>query len=352
MRNTCSVTARHTICAGARSLRSGLVRSTASRSFSFLHRRAEQQRAPPAEPQLEPRQEARAVVVHALLAETDRLHVAEAIEHREGLAVLEHARAVVGARRRRLDVEAARGADDRRRRARRASHGASPSRSRVAAPGARPRRATPSGVAFAVDRRQPDRRPPAPAAVARVSHQLLVDVHVVARHARARNRSSKYSRHARARQLDGALRRRDRLVDGVDDEPRHAVAITSGTEPQRNAITGVPHAIASIMTSPNGSGQSIGNSSAAAPPRNVVLLASPISPTNSMRGSVEQRLDLRLVVLLIVLVDLGGDLQRHAQRAARSRSRDRGASRARCAQKRQVAARARLRGRYSSRGSP
>ena len=33
----------------------------------------------------------------------------------------------------------------------------------------------------------------------------------------------------------------------------------SGTEPLRKASTGVPHAIASIMTRPNGSGQSIGN---------------------------------------------------------------------------------------------
>ena len=43
---------------------------------------------------------------------------------------------------------------------------------------------------------------------------------------------------------------------------------TSGTEPRLNAITGVPHAIASIITRPNGSGQSIGTSSAIAPLRN------------------------------------------------------------------------------------
>jgi hypothetical protein len=36
-------------------------------------------------------------------------------------------------------------------------------------------------------------------------------------------------------------------------------SITSGTEPQRYAITGVPQAIASIITRPKGSGQSIGN---------------------------------------------------------------------------------------------
>ena len=41
----------------------------------------------------------------------------------------------------------------------------------------------------------------------------------------------------------------------------------------------VPQAIASIMTRPNGSGQSIGNRSARAPPRNAALSASPISPT-------------------------------------------------------------------------
>ena len=45
-------------------------------------------------------------------------------------------------------------------------------------------------------------------------------------------------------------------------------SMTSGTAPRLNAITGVPHAIASIITRPNGSGQSIGNSSAIAPARN------------------------------------------------------------------------------------
>ena len=49
--------------------------------------------------------------------------------------------------------------------------------------------------------------------------------------------------------------------------PVRPSSITSGTEPQRQAITGVPQAMASIITSPNGSGQSIGNRSAAALPR-------------------------------------------------------------------------------------
>jgi hypothetical protein len=38
----------------------------------------------------------------------------------------------------------------------------------------------------------------------------------------------------------------------------------SGTDPLRNAITGVPAAIDSIITRPNGSGQSLGNNVAAA----------------------------------------------------------------------------------------
>ncbi len=53
---------------------------------------------------------------------------------------------------------------------------------------------------------------------------------------------------------------------------------TSGTEPHFQAMTGVPHAIASIITRPNGSAQSIGNSNAAALPRNAAFSASPISP--------------------------------------------------------------------------
>ncbi len=56
---------------------------------------------------------------------------------------------------------------------------------------------------------------------------------------------------------------------------------TSGTEPRLNAITGVPHAIASIMTRPNGSGQSIGISSPTAPDRKSGFCASLISPISS-----------------------------------------------------------------------
>ena len=60
---------------------------------------------------------------------------------------------------------------------------------------------------------------------------------------------------------------------------------TSGTEPHGRPMTGVPQAMASIMTRPKGSGQSMGKSRARAPPRNAALSASPISPMNSTSGS-------------------------------------------------------------------
>ena len=88
-------------------------------------------------------------------------------------------------------------------------------------------------------------------------------------------------------------------------------------------MTGVPQAIASIITSPNGSGQSIGNSSARASPRNSFFssLADLAEELDVRLG--EQRLDLPLEVVAVRRVDLGGDLQRHAGRARRSRWRGR-----------------------------
>ena len=43
-------------------------------------------------------------------------------------------------------------------------------------------------------------------------------------------------------------------------------------------MIGVPHAMASIITNPNGSGQSIGNNNAVAFARNCCLLRSSTSP--------------------------------------------------------------------------
>jgi hypothetical protein len=48
-------------------------------------------------------------------------------------------------------------------------------------------------------------------------------------------------------------------------KPVRRCATTSGIAPQRRASTGVPHAIASIITRPKGSGQDTGNNNARAP---------------------------------------------------------------------------------------
>ena len=53
---------------------------------------------------------------------------------------------------------------------------------------------------------------------------------------------------------------------------------------------GVPHAIASIITKPKGSGQAIGKSRAAASPRNRDLSKPPISLMNSMSGCLSKGL--------------------------------------------------------------
>src|SRR5437763_981300 len=68
-------------------------------------------------------------------------------------------------------------------------------------------------------------------------------------------------------------------------KPVSPSTITSGTEPRGKPITGVPQASASIITSPNGSGQSIGKSKAEAPPSSLFFSARPTSPMNSMKGS-------------------------------------------------------------------
>ena len=58
-------------------------------------------------------------------------------------------------------------------------------------------------------------------------------------------------------------------------------SINSLAEPRLYAMTGVPHAMASIMTSPNGSGQLIGVSRATAPPISTFFSSCAASPKNS-----------------------------------------------------------------------
>jgi len=80
------------------------------------------------------------------------------------------------------------------------------------------------------------------------------------------NRSSKRFRIA-LRSSCFATRRGRRRVDVIDMKPV-TILDDLGHRAAPECITGVPFAIASISTSPNGSGQSIGNSNATASPRN------------------------------------------------------------------------------------
>ena len=100
-----------------------------------------------------------------------------------------------------------------------------------------------------------------------------------------------------------------RLVDIVDHKAGDPVLDDLRDRAATNAITGVPQAIASIMTRPNGSGQSIGNSNAVASPSKALFSLSSISPMNSISGSLSNG-SISFVIVAIDLVDLGGDDQR------------------------------------------
>jgi hypothetical protein len=66
----------------------------------------------------------------------------------------------------------------------------------------------------------------------------------------------------------------------VDDKARHAVFDYFGDGPSSPRNNWRPHAMASIMTKPKGSGQSIGKRRAEAFPRNSFFCFSFTSPTN------------------------------------------------------------------------
>ena len=72
--------------------------------------------------------------------------------------------------------------------------------------------------------------------------------------------------------------------DIVDQKAGYAIVDDFRVEPERKAMTGVPQAMALIMTSPKGSGQSMGKMSAEASPRNLAFCLSFISPMNSTLG--------------------------------------------------------------------
>ena len=215
-------------CAVAREVGVGQV--DVEQDVVLLHGRAEHSGRWPLHAQLEARQEARALVVEAAARPARSRGMSPKWSNtREGVAVLEHAR--------RLAV----GATDVARTYQRSSIA-----DRFFRVGVR-------SHASDVGRGR-----------ARGCEQPAVDAQVVARHARAVKRSSKRARHARAVELaDARDRRRPPRRIASTMKPVTPSSMTSGTEPLRQAITGVPHAIASIITRPKGSGQSIGKSSAA-----------------------------------------------------------------------------------------
>src|ERR1700738_3973598 len=126
------------------------------------------------------------------------------------------------------------------------------------------------------------------------------------------NRSSKHRR-IQLRSRAAARGTADTALSTLSTtKPVSPSPITSGTEPLLNATTGVPLAIASIMTSPKGSGQSIRKSSAIARPRNSPLsFVAVIDLTDELHPrTLEQSSDLCIVVSKIRFVDLGRDFQR------------------------------------------
>jgi hypothetical protein len=80
--------------------------------------------------------------------------------------------------------------------------------------------------------------------------------------------------------------------------------MTSGTDPHERVTTGVPHAIASIIASPNGSGQSMVNNNARALSRNPFFSDSLISPIYSISGGHRRGFTHCLIVVAVDHVDL------------------------------------------------
>src|ERR1035441_10044822 len=84
-----------------------------------------------------------------------------------------------------------------------------------------------------------------------------------------------------------------------------------GTESLRHAIIGVPHASASIITSPKGSGQFNRENQDVGVTDKFVFVPSSHLPHEfheRLRLS-QQRLDGALIVAAVLIIDLGGDFQ-------------------------------------------
>ena len=81
-------------------------------------------------------------------------------------------------------------------------------------------------------------------------------------------------------------------------------------------MTGVPQAMASIITRPKGSGQEMGKSRARAPPRKSDFSASLISPTKLHSRYVKKRKNTGFEIIPICGVHLRGDAERQARAAS------------------------------------
>jgi hypothetical protein len=95
--------------------------------------------------------------------------------------------------------------------------------------------------------------------------------------------------------------------------------MTSATEPLRKASTGVAHAIASIMTRPNGSGRRSGTARRARLAEEFALGGLVDLTDEFNAGPVEQRLDPYAEILLVGLVDLGRNLEWDDEKLTRGR---------------------------------
>jgi len=92
-------------------------------------------------------------------------------------------------------------------------------------------------------------------------HQAAIDGEIIERHAVCGEAGLELFSDRMSAQPGQTIDGADRAGSSSTMKPVKPSSMISGTEPRLYAITGVPHAIASIMTRPNGSGQSIGTSS-------------------------------------------------------------------------------------------
>ena len=230
-------------------------------------RGTEEERRPAVQLEDQAGQVSRTFVVQPLLAQAAGLDVAVVVEDGERVAVLEHPGPVVG--------DAGRGQDMVRVALRRsARHLLGDSVRHVMPSRARARRRAGRASRAGGGSGRPDLEIAVPA-MTPLAGVALTDAEPVDRRPGSRSPSGRH-RNARAKARRQARRSSAAVAPTASTaaamssttKPVTPSSMTSGTEPLRKATTGVPQASASIITRPNGSGQSIGNSKAQALPRN------------------------------------------------------------------------------------